>query len=196
MLIPMLTLLAGLIIFLGIHSTRVFADAWRSRQIARLGLKSWKGIYSLVSILGFALIVWGFGMARAAPVLLWTPPAWTRHITMGLMLLAFILLASAYVPGNGIKARVGHPMLLAVKTWALAHLLVNGTLADVILFGAFLVWSVVDFALSRRRDRLAGVTYANAGAVRTAITVIVGALAFVLFARFGHLWLIGVSPLG
>ena len=191
----MLILLAGLVLFLGIHSIRVFADAWRSRQISRIGLMPWKGIYSVVSIVSFGLIIWGFSLERAVPVYLWIPPAWTRHVTIGLMLISFILLIAAYVPGNGIKARVGHPMLLAVKVWALAHLIANGTLADVILFGAFLVWSVVNFAVSRRRDRLAGVTYPNAGMARTVITVIVAAVAFVLFAHFGHMWLIGVNPL-
>jgi len=191
----MLILIAGLVIFLGSHSIRLFADGWRSRQIERIGAGPWKGLHSLVSILGFGLIVWGFSMAKTTPVLLWVMPHWTRHLTMTLMLLSFILLAATYVPANWIKAKVGHPMLAAVKVWALAHLLVNGMLVHVILFGAFLIWAIVGFAINRRRDRQAGVTYPNAGVARNLLTVVVGVVAFVLFAHFGHLWLIGVSPL-
>ena len=192
----MLILLAGLVIFLGMHSVRVVADDWRSRQIERLGLMPWKGIYSVVSAVGFGLILWGFGLVRATPVYLWVPPVWTRHVTIGLMLVSFILLVAAYVPGNRIKARIGHPMLLAVKVWAVAHLLANGTLADVVLFGSFLVWSVIAFVVARRRDRRAGTTYPDLGMARSVITFVVGAVAFVLFAHFGHMWLIGVNPFG
>jgi len=191
----MLILIAGLLLFLGTHSIGLFAADWRTRQIARLGAGPWKGLYALVSLLGFGLIVWGFGIARTSPEVLWVPPHWTRHLTMTLMLLSFILLVAAYIPGNWIKAKVGHPMLAAVKVWALAHLLVNGTLVDVILFGSFLIWAIVGFAINRRRDRASGVTYPNAGVARTVITVIVAVVAFVLFAHVGHMWLIGVNPL-
>jgi uncharacterized membrane protein len=111
------------------------------------------------------------------------------------MLFAFLFLVAAYVPGNRIKATVGHPMVLAVKTWALAHLLANGRLADMILFGAFLVWAIVDFAVSRRRDRLANVTYPVLGIQRDLIVVVFGLVTFALFAHYGHQWLFGVNPL-
>ncbi|MEO6293932.1 MAG: NnrU family protein, partial [Burkholderiaceae bacterium] len=152
-------LVAGLIVFLGLHSVRIAADGWRSRKLAQWGEGAWKGVYSVASLAGFALIVWGYGQARQQPVVLWVPPVATRHIAATLMLLAMILLVAAYVPGNAIKAKLHHPMILGVKTWALAHLLANGNLADVLLFGSFLLWAVADFISSRKRDRAAGTVY-------------------------------------
>ena len=192
----MLILVAGLVLFLGIHSIRLFADGWRTRQIERLGALPWKGLYSLGSLAGFGLILWGYALSRATPVDLWVSPIWTRHITAGLMPIAFILLVAAYVPGNRIKARIGHPMLAAVKLWATAHLLANGSVADVILFGTFLIWAILDFVVSRRRDRLAGVSYPALGIGRDVLVIVIGLVAFVWFAHHGHLWLIGVSPFG
>jgi uncharacterized membrane protein len=192
----MMILVLGLLLFLGVHSIRLFADGWRTRQIERLGAGPWKGLYALTSIAGFILIVWGFSLARTAPVVLWTPPLGMRHVTAALMLVAFILLVAAYVPGNHLKSKIGHPMLAATKTWALAHLLANGALADIVLFGAFLIWAIADFAVSRRRDRAAGVTYPAIGIGRDAITIVVGLVAFVWFAHVGHAWLIGVRPFG
>jgi uncharacterized membrane protein len=190
----MIIMIAGLIVFLGVHSLRIFADGWRTAQIARMGRLPWRGVYSLVSLAGFGLIVWGFGMARREPVLIWSPPLFLHHAMALLVLIAFILVAATYVPGNGIKARVGHPMLAGVKIWALAHLLANGSLNDIILFGAFLVWAIVLFAVSRRRDRAAGVSYPALGAGRTILTVVIGVAAFLVFAFYGHALLIGVSP--
>ena len=190
----MIVLILGLLLFLGAHSVRIFADAWRSRQIARLGERKWKGLYSLVSGIGFVLIIWGYGLARAHPMLLWTPPVWLRHLAILLTVLAFILLAAAYVPRNRIKARVGHPMIAGVKLWAFAHLLANGTLAAVVLFGAFLVWAIAAFASARRRDRRAGTAYPPGTSARDALTVVVGLVAWALFAFLLHQWLIGVRP--
>lgn len=187
-------LIAGLVIFLGLHSLRIFADDWRTAQIARMGKLPWRGFYSIVSLIGFVLIVWGFGIARQSPVVIWSPPVWTRHVAALLVLVSFILVTAAYVPGNRFKAKIGHPMVAGVKIWALAHLLANGTLNDIVLFGAFLVWSIVLFAVLRRRDRAAGVTYPVLGAGRSVITIVIGALAWAFFVHFGHRWLIGVSP--
>jgi len=192
----MIILISGLLIFLGVHSIRLFADGWRTRQIQRIGALPWKGIYALVSIAGFALIVWGFQLERYTSPLLWTPPHWSLHLTALLMLVAFVLLVAAYVPGNRIKARVGHPMLLATKTWAVAHLLVNGKLVDIVLFGTFLIWAIADFAVSRRRDRLANVTYPVIGIQRDVLVIVIAVIAFVFFAHYGHEWLIGVRPFG
>ena len=186
----------GLLLFFGAHSVRVYAGDWRDAQIARLGENRWKGMYSLASLAGLGLMVWGFGLARADPWILWVPPTWTRHLAALLTLFAFILLTAAYVPGTRIKNVVGHPMVAGVKVWALAHLLANGTLADVLLFGTFLVWAVADFAAARRRDRRAGVRYPVAGAGRDLMAVGIGALAWAGFAFYGHAWLIGVRPLG
>ncbi len=189
-------LVAGLLLFLGVHSTRLLADDWRSRTIARLGPMPWKGLYALVSLAGLALLVWGYGVARQQPLQLWSPPVGLRHMASLLTLLAFVLLAAAYVPGNHIKARWHHPMLLGTKTWALAHLLANGTLAGVLLFGSFLVWAVLMFISSRRRDRRQAVVYAPGTAGRTWLTVAVGTLAWAAFAFWLHGLLIGIRPIG
>jgi uncharacterized membrane protein len=192
----MTVLILGLIIFLGAHSTRIVADGWRTAQLKRLGEGAWKGIYSLISLAGFGLIVWGFSLARQQPVVLWTPPVAMRHVAALLTLIAFVLLAAAYVPRNAIKARLHHPMVLAVKIWAFAHLLANGTLADLLLFGAFLAWAVVCYIAERKRDRAALTQYPAGTAGGTAATVAVGIAAWVLFAFWLHGLLIGVRPFG
>ena len=189
-------LILGLVVFLGVHSVRIFAEDWRGRTIARIGAQPWKGLYSIVSLLGFGLIIWGFGQARAQPVQLWSSPLAMRHVASLLTLVAFVLLAAAYVPGNGIKARLHHPMVLAVKVWALAHLLANGNAAHVLLFGGFLAWSVLDFSAARRRDRTAAIVYAPGKAPATAMTVVAGGLAWAAFALWLHGWLIGIRPFG
>jgi uncharacterized membrane protein len=192
----MTILLLGLVLFLGVHSVRIFADDWRTRQIAARGEAAWKGVYALLALAGLVLIVVGYGQARAEPTVLWIPPLWTRHLAALLTLPAFILLFAAYVPGTHIKARLGHPMLLGTKLWAFAHLIANGTLADVLLFGGFLAWAIVLFAKSRRRDRAAGTVYAAAGASRDVMAVIAGAGAWAAFAVMLHTLLIGVAPFG
>ena len=192
----MTALILGLVIFLGVHSVRIFADDWRSGVRARIGANAWKGGYSLLSLLGFGLLVWGYGQARLDPVLLWTPMIGTRHFAALLMLPSFILLVAAYVPQNGIKARVHHPMVLAVKVWALAHLLANHTLADLVLFGSLLLWSVLDFRSSRQRDRAAGTVYPAGTQAGTVVTVAVGAVAWAVFAFWAHAWLFGMRPFG
>ena len=192
----MTLLLLGLALFLGVHSTRIVADTWRSATIARVGEKRWKAIYSLLSIAGFVLLVIGYGAARQSPVVLFVPPVWTRHLAALLTIPAFVLLAAAYVPGNAIKRAVGHPMMAGIKVWALAHLLANGTLADVLLFGTFMAWAVLGFIAARRRDRAAGTTYPAGPGSRTAIAVAVGLVAWAVFAFALHRPLIGVAPFG
>ncbi len=187
-------LIAGLVLFLGVHSTRVFANDWRNRTLARMGEKPFKGVYALASLAGFLLMLWGYGLARQQGVMLWNPPAAARHIAALLMLVSFVLLVATYVPGNQIKARLHHPMVLATKVWALAHLLANGSIANVVLFGSFLVWSVLLFANLRRRDRCEQTVYAPGTAGATVITVVVGMAAWAAFAFWLHRVLIGVSP--
>jgi uncharacterized membrane protein len=190
----MTMLLAGLIVFLGVHSVRIFADGWREAQIAKMGEGAYKGVYSLASALGLALIVFGYAQARAAPVLLWSPPLWTRHLSALLMLFAFVLLAAAYVPRNHIKPAVKHPMVLGVKIWAAGHLLANGNLADLVLFGAFLAWAVFDFSAARKRDRLHGRVDVKGTLAGDVATIVVGVVAWAAFALYLHAWLIGVQP--
>jgi len=192
----MLWLILGLVLFLGAHSVRVFAEDWRNRTRARLGENAFKGLYSLVSLLGFGLIIWGFGQARQQPVALWVPPVGMRHLASLLTLLAFVLLTAAKLPGNAIKAKLHHPMVLGVKTWALAHLLANGMLAHVLLFGAFLLWAVLDFRAARQRDRVGQVVYAPGRAGPTALTVLLGVLLWAGFAFWAHGAWIGVQPFG
>ncbi|MFZ4757991.1 MAG: NnrU family protein, partial [Burkholderiaceae bacterium] len=140
--------------------------------------------------------VWGYGLTRQAPVELWSPPVWTRHIAALLMLVSFVLLAASYVPGTRIKAAVHHPMVLGTKVWAFAHLVSNGRLADMVLFGAFLVWSIVLYAASRRRDRRLGTRYIAGPASRDVIAIVVGAALYGAFAFWLHGLLIGVMPFG
>jgi len=190
----MTILILGLLLFLGVHSVRIFADPWRSAQIAKIGEMRWKGVYSLLSAAGLGLIIWGYGSARVSDVVLWVPPLPMRHLAAGLTLPAFILLVAAYLPGSHIKAKVGHPMVAGVKLWALAHLLANGNRADALLFGAFLAWAIADFIVARRRDRIAGRTYPVCCWTRDASVVAIGTLAWAVFALWGHAWLIGVAP--
>jgi uncharacterized membrane protein len=192
----MTLLVLGLVLFLGMHSSRVFAEGARQRFIAQRGANAWKGLYTVVSAAGLALIVWGYGQARLEPVVLWASPLWVRHLASLLTLVAFVLLAAAFVPGNALKARLGHPMALGVKTWALAHLVSNNTLADLLLFGGFLLWAVLSFRAARARDRAAGVMAASGQASRTAVTVVAGLLAWAVFAFWAHGAWIGVRPFG
>lgn len=192
----MIYLILGLVVFLGVHSVRIVADDWRTQIRLRLGESAWKGLYTLVSLLGLGLIVWGFSLARQEPVQLWSPPGSMRHIAWLLNLVAFVLLAAAYVRGNGIKAHIHHPMVLAVKVWALAHLLVNGNIAHVVLFGSFLVWAIFDFKAARQRDRAAGVRYVPGTTGATGITVALGVGAWIAFALWLHGLLMGVRPMG
>ena len=192
----MTVLILGLVILLGAHSVRIFAEGWRERQVARLGIETWKRLFALVSLAGLVLIAIGFGQARSAPTVLWYPPLALRHAAGLITLLSFVLLAAAYVPDTRIKAKLGHPMAAGVKGWAFAHLLANGNLADVVLFGVFLAWGVLYFGSARRRDRVAGTVY-PAGTVKGDLTAVaVGVAAWIVFAFWLHGWLIGVRPFG
>jgi uncharacterized membrane protein len=187
-------LILGLLLFLGVHSVRIVADGWRTRVRERIGEGPWKGAYTVASLAGLALLVWGYGMARHDPVVLWHAPVWTRHLAALATLVAFVLLAASQVPGNGIKARLHHPMVLGVKVWAFAHLLANNTLADLVLFGSFAVWAVLSFRAARVRDRAARTVYPPGRALPTAVVVVGGVVAWVLFAFWLHGMLIGVRP--
>lgn len=188
----MTTLMAGLILFLGIHSISIFAPAFRNGMAARLGAVPWRGLYSLVSLVGFVLLMRGYAFARQDPVVLYSPPFWTHHVTAALMLPVFPLLLAPYFPGR-IRATLKHPMLVGVMLWAVAHLISNGMLADVVLFGGFLLWAVADrISYSRRTPRpLRGAPPARRNDV---IVVLAGLALYGLFVLWLHQKLIGVQP--
>ncbi len=188
-------LVIGLLLFLGVHSLSIVAPGWRSAQIARRGEGAWKGLYAIVSVLGFALIVYGYGQARQAPVVVYTPPVWGRHLAALLLLPVFPLLLSAYLPGR-IQSAAQHPMLLATKLWALAHLLANGTLADVLLFGGFLAWAVADRIAVQRRPVARKLPGAPPSAANDVIALVGGLALYAVFVAWAHRWLIGVAPFG
>ena len=186
--------IAGLVIFLGIHSISIVAPEWRDAQIARRGEKAWKGVYSVVSLIGFVLLIYGYGVARQTPTILYTPPTAMRHFALLLMLPVFPLLIAAYRPGR-IQRATKHPMLLAVIIWALAHLLANGTLADVLLFGGFLIWAAVDRIAVKRRAVQHEVRTAPASKSNDLIAIVGGLAIYAAVVMGVHRWLIGVSPL-
>lgn len=188
----MSVLILGLIIFLGVHSLSIVAEPWRNRMLTRLGEGPFKGLYSLVALVGLVLVIWGYGLARLEPVVLYTPPLWMRHLAMVLLLPVFPLLFATYFPGR-IQSAMKHPMLVAVKLWALAHLLANGMLADVLLFGGFLAWAVADrISLKRRVPRATPeLPYKPKNDM---IVVAGGLVVYVLFVVWLHRVLIGVAP--
>ena len=192
----MTALIAGLALFLGVHCVRIVADGWRSVQIARIGERKWKGLYALLSLAGFVLLIWGYGQARLDPVILWSPPAWSRFVAALLTLPAFVLVVAGNMRGTRMKGAFGHPMVLGVKLWAFAHLIANGTLAATVLFGSFLVWAIVDFVSLRRRDRALGTVYPPGTLRRDAWALIIGVIAWVVFAFWLHGQLFGVRPFG
>lgn len=183
-------LIAGLVVFLGVHSVSIVADPWRQRMVAAMGELPWKALYSAVALVGFVLMVWGYGLARQEPVVLYVPPSWLRHLNMLLMLPVFPLLLAAYLPGR-ISAAAKHPMLAAVKLWALAHLLVNGMLADVLLFGGLLAWAVVD-RISLKRRAEPSVPRLPATKANDVIAVVGGLVLYGAFVAWLHGALFGV----
>jgi uncharacterized membrane protein len=188
----MRVLLLGLVIFFAGHSVSIVAGGWRDRMAVRLGTGTWQGLYAAVAIVGFVLIVYGYALARHEPVVLYSPPLWLRHVTLVLMIPVFPLLLATYLPGR-IQAATRHPTLVAVKLWAFAHLLANGTLADTVLFGSFLAWAVIDrISLKRRVQR--PVPGAPPTKLNDVIAVIAGLALYAAFVLWLHAWLFGVSP--
>lgn len=186
----MTVLIIGLVVFFGTHCVSIVNRPWRDRIAARIGDGPWRGMYSLVAIVGFVLMIWGYSVARQAPTMLYVPPSWLRDVSLLLMVPVFPLLLAAYLPGR-IQGAVKHPMLLAVMIWAVAHLLSNGSLADLLLFGAFLIWAGVDRVSATRRGQRPSVQ-APPAKRNDAIAVIVGLAVYTAFVLGGHVWLIGV----
>lgn len=188
-------LILGLVIFLGMHSVRIFADGWRTRLVARIGLKPWKAVYALVSLIGFVLLVYGFGLARHTPVLLYAPPLALQRLNALFVLVALVLFFAAHAPPNHFKAWLHHPMAAGVAVWAAGHLMATGSVHDVVLFGAFLVWAVADFSAGRRRDCAENAQYAAGTAKGDIGAVVIGVVVWALFAFWLHRLLIGVQPM-
>ena len=186
---------AGLLIFLAIHSVSIVASGWRDAQAGRMGENAWKGLYALVSIVSLVAMIYGYGIARQIPVMVYAPPIALRHLAFLLMLPVFPLLVAAYLPGR-IKRLARNPMLLAVILWAASHLLANGTLNDLLLFGAFLVWAVADLISVSRRPNVRPVPSAPASAINDVIVVVAGLGLYAFVLLWAHARVVGVSPLG
>ena len=185
----------GLVVFLGMHVFVTMRDR-RAVVVARIGEWPYRGLFSLVSIVGIVLIGYGFAAYRAAgPIMVWYPPGWTRHIVVALMWPASIMIAAAYIPGN-IKLVLKHPMLVGVKTWALAHLCANGDLGGIILFGSVLAWAVYDrITLKRRKD--AGAPPIPVGGTKNdIIAIVVGTIIYLALGFVFHPVVIGVPAFG
>ena len=191
----MKTLVFGLILFLGAHSVRIFADRWRSSMVVKLGDGAWKTLYSIISIIGFILIVKGYSNARLENIQVWSPPMWSWQITAALNLIAFILLSAAYIPKNAFKDKLKDPMILGVKTWAFAHLISNGSLSGILLFGSFLIWAIMDFRSCRIRRSNAKDSVVGSSIAMTLITLVVGLTSWLGFALYGHQALFGINPI-
>ena len=188
-------LVLGLVIFLGLHSTRIISESGRAKAIARFGENAWKGIYSLLSAIGLVLIVWGFARARYDAPQLWAPLPGARAVTILLMLVSMLLLAGYFVKRSHIAVAVHHPMVWSVAVFGLAHLIANGSAADVVLFGAFLLWALADLASSYARDRRNSVVYPVPSLAATIGAIVLGVALWVVIGRFLHFWLFGVSPM-
>jgi uncharacterized membrane protein len=191
----MAILVLGLVIFLGLHSIRIVADPLRAQAIARLGQNGWRGTYSLVSAIGFVLIVWGFAEARFSAPVLWTPLHGARHLTMLLMLISMLLLAGYIFKQSHIAVAVHHPMLWSVVVFGLAHLIANGSAADAVLFGAFFIWALADLVSSYARDRQNSVVYPEPNWGATLGAIVLGLVLWAVIVFWLHFWLFGVSPL-
>jgi uncharacterized membrane protein len=190
----MIIFIIGIIVFLGSHSVRIFADPWRTRMIHQLGEKKWKGLYALFSLIGFILLIIGYSQAKQNTIIIWQPPIFMTHLAVLLNLFTFILLASSAPNNNAIRLKLKHPMILGVKVWALAHLLANGSLIDLILFGSFLIWAVLDFRSARNRPNSSNET-PIISLKATLIVIFFGGAVWVAFIFGLHQWLIGVAPL-
>lgn len=193
-------LIAGLVIFLGVHALRVWGEGLRSALVLRLGPLGFKGVYSVASLAGLYVLIVGYAQARLTPVQLWTPPHGMAHATAALMWVSMVLVLAAEIPRNAIKARLRHPTVLGVKVWALAHILANGSLHDLLLFGGFLVWAVLSFRAARQRDRAAWAAGEMAEApptsrAATLLTLVAGTATWVAFILVVHVWLVGVAPI-
>lgn len=192
----MALLVLGIVIFLGMHLVRVVAPGLRTSVIDSRGKGTWMGLYTVVSLIGLGLIIYGFGEARMTTGMLYNPPVFLKHIALLLMLVAFICLAAGFLPAGRIAVALKHPQILSIKIWALAHLLANGETSSVILFGSFLAWAVI-MRISMKRRQRAGeqVLPVFRSGSSDILAIIIGVVAYGLFVWKLHEWLIGVAPI-
>ncbi|HRJ68152.1 MAG TPA: NnrU family protein [Beijerinckiaceae bacterium] len=189
----LLPLILGLALFFAAHVFTTFR-VHRAGVIERLGAGPYRGLYSVASAVGLALIVFGFGYYRARGYIpLWDPPRWTGHIALTLMPVALVLVASAYMPAGLIKTRARHPFLAGVKLWALAHLLANGDLGSFLLFASFLAYAVYDRIAIKRRGEAPREPRRVSWTTSDTIAVALGALLYSLIAFWLHEVLFGVA---
>lgn len=184
-------MILGLLVFVAPHVLVTRRDA-RASVIAAIGEGPYKALFSLVSIIGVILIGWGFARYRASGWIdVWSPPSWTRHLTVALVWPAIVMIVAAYIPGN-IKRRLKHPMLAGIKLWALAHLISNGDLGSILLFGGILAWAVFDRISLKSRTDPGAPAIPVGGARQDVIAVIVGTLVYLALGLWFHPWVIGV----
>jgi uncharacterized membrane protein len=188
-------LILGLVLFIGTHSVRIVADDWRTRVRQSMGAGPYKGIYSVLTVLGFVLMVWGYGQARQDSALLWAAPIGMYHATATLMLISMVLLAGFHAKRSAISVKLRHPMLWSVVVLCVAHLMVNGRVADLVLFGSLGVWAVADLVSCYWRDVALGTTYPKPTTRATVINVVAGLVFYAVFAFWLHEPLIGVRPI-
>ena len=182
----------GLAIFFALHLVRMLAPQWRQAKIAQMGENKWKGLYSLVSLVSLGLIIWGYATARPDAPILYSPPKWTSHINMVLMAIAFVLMMAANLPTGKIKQAVKHPFIAAIKIWAFGHLLANGDLASLLLFGTFLVYAVWNRISLKRRGAPNPVATSSSSDL---IAIISGLVIWGVFVYWAHEWMFGVNPI-
>jgi uncharacterized membrane protein len=188
----MIYLILGLVVFFAGHLVRIVAPQWRVNTIASIGEKKWKGLYSVASLAGLALLIWGFTQARPDAPDLFTPPDWGSHVALSLMAIAFILMMAGNLPTGKIKQAVKHPFVTSVKIWALVHLLVNGDLASAILFVSFLAFAIISRIAAKRRGEEDPVAISSTSDL---IAIVSGLVIWALVAFWLHEWAIGVNPI-
>ncbi len=188
----MLIFITGLVIFFAIHLVRMLAPEWRRTQIKNIGENKWKGVYSIISIIGLGLIIWGYSQAKIDSDIIYTPPSWGAHVALLLVAIALILVIAANLPTGKIKQAVKHPFLLAVKLWAFAHLLANGDVASIILFGSFLVYAVWNRIAVKRRG---GANPVANSSTSDMISIVLGLAIWAILVFGAHNWLFGVNPI-
>lgn len=184
------TLITGIILFFGTHSVSIFCHSWRQKIVDKLGYKIWQGVYSVVAFAGLVLIVNGYASARLEPVVIYTSPNWLHHISMLFLIPVFPLILATYLPGK-IQSTVKHPMLVATKLWAFTHLLINGSLSDIVLFGSFLAWAVADRISLKYRPALA-VNMASRNRYNDIIAIVGGLVIYTVIILWAHAWITGV----